>query len=556
MVYTASSSPALRRLLLIATMAIVLTALALTALRWTGPVPPPSTTTAPAATEPLAAVAASKPAERVEVIVRFAGDVSPAQARDLVAANRGRVTHDLRLIGGVGATMPAAQAARLAEDRRVEALTLNQEVESTSRPLAGEQPANRGDADGLRTSFVQSVRADQAWRHPKGASGEDVAVAVIDTGVDGGHPDFIREDGTSAVKATAVVNPDATDDGDPVGHGTHVAGLIAGDSANRDADDPLRGAYAGTAPDADIVSVKVGDDEGRATVLDVIYGLQFAVDHAEKLDIRVVNLSVMAPSQGSYRQDPLDAAVESAWLQGLVVVTAAGNEGDAEGAVDHAPANDPYAISVGAVDDQGTHAIGDDALAGWSSRGTTQDGFAKPEVVAPGAHIVAPLAPGSQFERACSTCVVDGQYFRVGGTSMAAPIVAGVAADLVSAHPEWTPDQIKGALTNTARPVGDGQREIAADLALLAGGLRLKANEGLQPNTLVSAETGEIDYTRMTWGRMTWGTEQVLETRTTWGRTTWGRMTWGCDCAQGTSDEVDDTRMTWGYATWLSDLTK
>ena len=222
---------------------------------------------------------------------------------------------------------------------------------------------------------------------------------------------------------------------DRYGHGTHVAGILAGNGLNRSATDPLRGKYIGIAPDASLISVKASDDDGAATVLDVIYGLQFVVEHQADYNIRVVNLSLESSQPQSYKTDPLDAAVEAAWLHGIVVVAAAGNRGTAPDAVGYAPGNDPFAISVGAVDDQGTKPQKDDKIPAWTSHGTTQDGLVKPDVLAPGAHIVAPLAPGSMFATLCPTCITDDEYIRAGGTSMAAPVVAGLVADLLAGAP-------------------------------------------------------------------------------------------------------------------------
>src|SRR5213078_2063292 len=135
------------------------------------------------------------------------------------------------------------------------------------------------------------------------------------------------------------------------------------------AGDPLRGVYIGVAPDANLISIKASDDTGQSSVLDVIYALQFAVDHKADYNIRVVNLSLDSTTAQSYKVDPLDAAAEAAWFKGIVVVAAAGNRGTDADAVNYAPANDPYVISVGAVDDQGTKNTLDDSLANWSSRG-------------------------------------------------------------------------------------------------------------------------------------------------------------------------------------------
>ena len=248
---------------------------------------------------------------------------------------------------------------------------------------------------------------------------------MIDTGIAGGMPDF-RASGSLGRRAwSPTPSPTRTPrtPGDAYGHGTHVAGIIAGNGWNRSYTDPLRGKYVGIAPEANLISVKVSDDQGEASVLDVIYGLQFVVDNKAAYNIRVVNLSLESTTPGSYKTDPLNAAVESAWFKGIVVVTAAGNRGSAADAVSRAPGNDPYVITVGAYDDQASNADGDDSRPAWSSRGITADGFAKPEIHAPGSGIVSTLAPNSQFASMCPSCVVDGQMIRAGGTSMAAPMI-------------------------------------------------------------------------------------------------------------------------------------
>ena len=195
-----------------------------------------------------------------------------------------------------------------------------------------------------------------------------------------------------------VTNPDATTASDRYGHGTHVAGLVAGNGRA-----PVGvGSRSSTGTSArrrrrTSSRSRCPTTIGNAYLIDVIAGLQFVVDHGADYGIRVVNLSLGSSLALPYEIDPLNAAVEAAWAHGVVVVVAAGNRGSDPDAVSYSPANDPYVITVGAVDDQGTKTTGDDSLAPWSSRGVTQDGFAKPDIVAPGAHIVAPLAPDSDF---------------------------------------------------------------------------------------------------------------------------------------------------------------
>ena len=399
------------------------------------------------------------------------------------------------------------------------------------------------DTSLLATAFPYSVLAPQTWPM---ATGKGIGVAVIDTGIDGGLPDFTAPDGSSRIVASVATNPDATDQADGYGHGTHVAGIIAGDGTRHDSDDPVAGKYIGIAPGADVIAIKASDDEGRGTVLDAIYGLQFAVDHMDDYNIRVVNLSVSSTTPQSYRTDPLDAAVESAYFHGILVVAAVGNRGSAEDAVAYAPANDPFALSVGGVDDQNTQARDDDAFADWSSVGTTQDGLRKPEIGAPGAHIVSTLARRSAFEDLCPACVVDGDYIRVGGSSMAAPVVAGVAALMFEAHPEWTPDEAKSTLIETARNVAGGVDEVNALAAVSTETPFSGVNAGVVPNDLVDSTAGEIDYTRSSWGRSSWGA--APETLAA----DWARSSWGCTCGTAETSALDGTRSSWGSAPWQS----
>jgi serine protease AprX len=322
-----------------------------------------------------------------------------------------------------------------------------------------------------------------------------------------------------------------------------VAGIIAGDGTRRDPADPQAGRYVGVAPDADLVSIKIADDEGGATVLDAIYGLQFAVDHKDDYGIRIVNLSLQSTVAGSYRTDPLDAAVEAAWFRGLVVIAAAGNRGGQPDAMQYAPGNDPYAITVGAVDDRGTTSASDDVVAPWSSAGTTQDGFAKPEITAPGAHIVSTLAPGSEYARLCPSCLVGGGYLRAGGTSMAAPVASGVAALLLQAHPSWTPDQVKRALVHGAELNGSRIAEVNTDGVLQADS-PLGANQGLSPSQLLDPATGAIAPARSSWSRSSWSTAPDGLTAG------WARSSWSCDCSQAPGAGIDPARSSWSRSSW------
>jgi len=485
-------------------------------------------------------LAAPAPAASSEHIVRFDDGLSPAAQQAVVQGAGGKVTRDLHIIDGVGARLSDAAARRLAADSRVASIVADSPVQLSSTVI---------DSSVLGTAFNASMRTDKLWT--LGGTGKGVTVAVVDTGIAGNLPDFqvSRTDTTSRVIASVVTNPEATTATDTFGHGTHVAGLIAGNGSNRSPDDPQYGKYAGTAPDANLVSIKVSDDAGQTSVLDVIYGVQFAVDHKSEYGIRVLNLSLNSTTAMSYKEDPLDAAVEQAWFKGIAVVTAAGNRGaSAPDAVSYAPANDPYVITVGAANDMGTKLIQDDVRASWSSQGRTQDGVAKPDVAAPGAGLVAPLAPNSAFAAQCPTCVVGGSYLRIGGTSMAAAVTSGAVAELLQLHPNWTPDMVKAALVKTAREVAGAGRIVnaaSADRAFVNDPLLQPANQGLTPNPIVNPVTGEIDFTRASWSRASWSTAADLL------RASWSRASWSCAC-WATDEEIaaDPTRASWSRASW------
>src|SRR4051794_4951300 len=467
-------------------------------------------------------------------IVQLRPGVGVGEGTRAVRAAGGEPAARLPLIGALGARLNAGAAARLARDPRVRAVTVN----------GGVAPQSKGPEQAVKsaTAYPSSVLAPQAWGR---ATGRGVTVAVIDTGIAGDLPDFRDATGASRVVGSAVVNPAARTASDRFGHGTHVAGIIAGDGSRRT--DALAGRYVGIAPDANLVSIKIDDDQGRATVLDAIDGLQFAVDHKDEYGIRVVNLSLESTVAGSYRTDPLDAAVEAAWFHGLVVVAAAGNRGRSVDAVQYAPGNDPFAITVGAVDDRGTRGIGDDQVAKWSSQGTTQDGVAKPELTAPGSQIVSTIAPGSAYLKQCPECVVDGAYFRAGGTSMSAPVVAGVVALVLQAHPEWTPDQVKWALTNTSRSPKNRLGEVNAVSVLGPPSWRIpSANAGIAPSTLIDKATGGGDTAPAGRTRSSWtGAPELLQA-------VWARSSWTCAVCGAPGDAIDPARSSWTRSSWTT----
>jgi serine protease AprX len=487
-----------------------------------------------------------------EYIVEMQAGYTPTQGRDIVAELGGQITTPtLPVINGFGAVLDEESADELAARPGVASVTMNTDLAGDNATSGGgrcpqvnlrkKAPKLKGNAPTrvpnpqsaigrIQQPLQATIGADKAWW--RGVYGTGVGVAVVDTGVAGYIPDFMSA-GQSRVIASAVTNPCATDADDHVGHGTHVAGLIAGNSVGYGGSS-LNGRYMGVAPKANIVSVKVSDDGGDTTVLDVIYGIQFAVDHRDDMGIRVLNLSLSSSVTESYRTDPLDAAAEAAWFAGIVVVAASGNDGSVSDAVSYSPGNDPYVITAGALDDRGTTSLTDDVVPAWSSRGVTQDGFAKPDVLAPGTKLVAALAPSSTFAALCRSCTVGRSYFRLSGTSMATAVVSGTAALMLQNRPALTPNQVKGTLVSTARRLTGGGMAIDANAALDGQGT---ANGGLAPNNLIDPATGGIDWARASFRRASF--------RDAFGSpfgALWARASFRCDCGLDSTGEVDSAR--------------
>ena len=495
----------------------------------------------------IAAIAARHPGQIVQTIVQFKAGVSAERARWIVTRASGKVFGELHIINALAVRLSAAHARLLAQSPDVHAVSLNAAVRAMGDPTRATD--GRGGGQGrniktgsLQTTYDQTMGVTGLWQN--GINGSGIGVAVIDTGIDGNLPDFQNANGGgSRVVETAVTNPDATTATDSYGHGTDVAGIIAGNGDSLSPSDPLHGRYIGVAPHANLISIKASDEEGNATVLDVIYGLQFAVDHRADYNIRVVNLSLDSRTQQSYRTDPLDAAAESAWMHGIVVVAAAGNRGTEPGAVSYAPANDPYVITVGAVDENGTADPTDDTIPAWSSRGISQDGFQKPDVYAPGAHIVSVLAPNSAFASMCPSCTIAGEYIATSGTSMATAAVSGLVADLLQAHPLWDPAQVKGALLSASVASNPSIQEVDATKASALVWPAV-ADRGLTPNSLIADARGDIDYSQSSWSQSSWSTASGALSAA------FAQSSWSCSCVTSNGDSVGPSTSSWSTSSW------
>ena len=264
-------------------------------------------------------------------------------------------------------------------------------------------------------------------------------IAIVDSGIAASRSDI---SGRVLGQVNLASLPGNTPTGDGYGHGTFVASIAAGGATD----------YAGIAPSAKLMSVDIMNDQGQATVADVVAAADWILQNKATYNIKVANFSLHAVNRASVQFDPIDQAVEKLWLNGVVVVAAAGNyavNGQASG-VQFAPGNDPFVITVGASDIGTKTSASDDTAAPWSAWGYTPDGFMKPEIAAPGRYMIAAVPTSGVLYSQRPASVTSPGYMQLSGTSFAAPVVAGAAAMLLGQHPNWTPDQVKGALMLSA----------------------------------------------------------------------------------------------------------
>jgi serine protease AprX len=354
----------------------------------------------------------------VAVVVHARGS-SPAAAQAVVRRLGGHVVRALPIVHGFAATVPRSQLSVLRRARSVAAVWNN----------AALHMSDAGDLEPLDvlppTPWTEAIDLDRT-----ASDGTGVTVAMVDTGV-ADVPDL-------AARVTERVDFTSERDGlDRFGHGTHMAGLIVGDGT------ASAGARTGAAPGASLVSVKVAGTDGSTDVSTVLAGLQWVASNEKRLHIRVLNLSFGTDSTQSAAIDPLNYAVEQLWASGVLVVVAAGNSGPLPGTIEK-PGDDPFVLTVGAADPAGQ-------AAAFSSQGPTVDGFAKPDVLAPGVSIVSTRAPGSTIDVARPAARIDTYYFKGSGTSQSTAITAGVAALVLQANPALTPDEAKSILMGSAR---------------------------------------------------------------------------------------------------------
>lgn len=456
----------------------------------------------------------------------------------------------------LAATAAPAQASLLSTTTSLLSTTVGvvtTALDTTAGLLRGDE---WGYAPGVTRmpEVVDAIGADDLWG--RGITGAGVGVALIDTGV-------VPVLGLTS--GNVVNGPDLSFDSqspspnlDGFGHGTHMAGIIAGN-------DGTPTGFRGVAPGSTLLSVRVGAHDGAADVSQVIAAVDWIVQHRNDpgLNIRVLNLAFGTNGTQSAALDPLTHAVENAWRAGITVVVSGGNGGSSRPSVDN-PARDPFVLAVGADDTHGTPGSSlDDTVPDFSTRGSSSR---RVDVLAPGQSVASLRNPGSYIDSGYPGAVVDDRLFKGSGTSQASAVVSGAVALLLQARPELTPDDVKRMLKTTAQPMlladaaGRGSGLINVSAASLAPrpGIAQTGTPSTGLGTLEGARgsdhvgdkgvdlTGEEDIFGKAWVPAVWA--PASSAGTAWTGGTWNSSDWTGSCWCGTSW----TSRTWSSRSWSS----
>ncbi len=444
-------------------------------------------------------------------VARFAADPSAAGGAAQLAPDQ--IRREFQSIDGVQAVLTGKQILKLAKSKDVVAITPNIPVQTSA--VFG--PAEMKKANPAK--WPAYVGAATAWT----STATPPTIAIVDSGVDSTRPEF-----AGRILTQVQVNTSATNSpGDSYGHGTFVASIAASAALG----------HYGLAPTAPIVSLDVMDSQGNGTIGDVIHAADWILQNKNTYNIRVANFSLHGSRPASVFFDPLDAAVEKLWLNGVVVVASAGNYRTtaAPSGVMFAPGNDPFVITVGAIDVSGR--VSDTAP--WSAYGFTPDGFMKPEIGAPGRYMIGSVPVNSTLYSQRPDHVVAPGYMELSGTSFAAPVVSAMAAELLAANPTWTPDQVKGELMLTGKKIGGPKGSASGvGVAVLPKALKVSSNPP-NPNAgldqfVTTDASGQSIFNAAAWESAAWGSAA-------WGSAAWAGAAWS-DAAWSSA--------AWGSAAW------
>lgn len=447
---------------------------------------------------------AAGPEQQVRVIVQKTG--TTGRVEDLVSALGGTVEKDLHIINALAAELPASALLELARSDGVRWV-------APDAPLMTSESDDADCGNDLEDCppnyYLDTLGVRQVW--DIGLDGRGIAVAVIDSGIS------TDKDFNKRLVARRNFYSKPRNVNDTFGHGTHVAGIIGGNGADSN------GLYAGIAPGVNLISLKIGNNGGMAYESDAVEAMQWVLEHKDRYNIRVVNLSINSTVEGSYHASPLGAAAEILWFNSVVVVASAGNAGKGYDTINAAPASDPFVITVGASNENGDANPANDTLATFSAGGTTLDGFNKPDLVAPGQGIVSVLSSRSDWDEEYPDRVVhEGQYFRLSGTSMSAPMVAGAVALLLQDEPDLTPDQVKYRLVNASTSV-DGQPylDVYAAVTIDTDG---SLNTGLEASQLLWTGDEPVEWNSVNWNSVNWNS--VNWNSVNWNSVNWNSVNW------------------------------
>jgi serine protease AprX len=500
-----------RRTALLATLALVV-------LVPFGAAASPSKADTPTAyvTPSLLSAAQGNLADSFNVIVQGKGQNQAAKAVAEVLGLAKKQVKDLRSVDGVATELTGAQVLAVAADKHVTAVTADARVRLSGGALESKE----------KWPYVTGV--------DKYTGAPAATIAIVDSGIDATRPEFAGRIAASVNLSSLSGNSP----GDGRGHGTFVAGIAAGKLAGRD----------GAAPNAKLVSIDVMDDQGMAMTSDVIRAADWILANKAQYGIKVANFSLHSSVANSFMYDPLDKAVEKLWFNGVVVVAAAGNYGypDRPSGVLFAPGNDPFVITVGASDTGRSVSTWDDTAAPWSAWGYTLDGFAKPDLAAPGRYMVGPVPVGSTLYTERADHIVDTGYMELSGTSFAAPIVSGIAALILGRHPEFTPDQVKGALMAGAKPMprakdlSEGVGEVNASKSIQLPNPPT-ANKALRRFVVSDPLTGGLAFDAASWA-------SAARADASWASASWDSASW----AEASWDSASWASASWASASWAS----
>jgi serine protease AprX len=485
---------------------------------------------------------ASLTAGQSPVIVRAVDAESLGNVITMIQQAGGTFSRQLPIVNGQVATVPNASLPTLAGSPFVQHLSLD-------RLIVGAM-----DRTG-RTIGATVIRQELGY------DGSGVGVAIIDSGVTSWHDDLTGPAGSQRVRQFVDLVNGQQAPYDDYGHGTHVAGIIAGNGFDSG------GKRSGIAPAAHLLVLKTLDGSGRGRISDVIAALDYVLAHKDTLNIRVVNLSIATGVYESYDADPLTLAAQRAVTAGIVVVAAAGNSGRSPQGVTQyggitAPGNAPWVLTVGASSHMGTVDRRDDTVAPFSSRGPSAvDYVAKPDIVAPGVGIESLSDPNSAFYTTKSPYLLRGTtstsylpYLSLSGTSMSTPVVSGTVALMLQANPALTPNQVKAILQYTAQVYAGPDR-------LTQGAGFLNAKGAVELARFFAAAPGTPYPSATEWGtQLIWGNHLVQggrptaranawSTKVTWGATTTPggkNVEWGEICTTANCDAAGATRNRWG----------